>query len=310
MNTPHIYNRIVVPLDGSEPSRAALSYAAHIPSRELVLLHVMVDREVIVPDWILRRDSARAESTLGEQMEQMAGDLRTPEREVTVDIRIGDVAEEIIRAGEDADLIVMMTHGRGAAGRVVFGSMADRVVRHGTTPTLLVRVGELTRNPKMPKRIVCALDGSPIAERGMAASIRMASALHLPLVLLRSMGLQDVKAALRELRSGQNDWVPPTNMHPELYDQTLEQVRAEAQSYLEAKQAEVKAQYDNVSIELVEGSVPFTLMWAVDMDDILVITSRGQGGYKRWSLGSSAEKLIREAPCPVFLERGPEDDTD
>lgn len=307
MTTPHAYNRIVVPLDGSEPSRAALSYAARIPSRELVLLHVMVDREVIVPDWILRRDSARAELTLGEQMEQMAAELRTPERTVTVDIRIGDVAEEIIRAGEEADLIVMMTHGRGAAGRVVFGSMADRVVRHGTTPTLLVRVGELTRNPKVPSRIVCALDGSHIAERGIGASVRLASALQLPLVLLRSVGLQDVKAALRELRSGQSDWVAPTEMDPELYEHTLNQVRDEATAYLNARMADVEAVHSHVSIELVEGSVPFTLMWAVDVDDILVITSRGQGGYKRWALGSVAEKLIREAPCPVFLERSLED---
>lgn len=307
MTTPHIYDRIIVPLDGSEASRAALSYAAHIPSRELVLLHVMVDREVIVPDWILRRDSARTETTLGEQMEQLAAELRTPDRDVKVDIRIGDVAEEIIGAGEEADLIVMMTHGRGAAGRIVFGSMADRVVRHGITPTLLVRVGELTRNPKVPARIVCALDGSAIAERGLAASVRLASALQLPLVLLRSVGLQDVKAALRKLREEQPGLVAPTAMDPELYDKTLKQVCEEAEAYLAEKEAEAKTHYDRVSTELVEGSVPFTLMWTAKEDDILVITSRGQSGYKRWALGSVAEKLIREAPCPVFLERGPED---
>lgn len=307
MPTPHIYNRIVVPLDGSEPSRAALSYAAHIPCRELVLLHVMVDREVIVPDWILKRDAARNETSIGDQMEQMAEPLRTADREVTVEIRIGDVAEEIIRAGEEADMIVMMTHGRGAAGRIIFGSMADRVVRHGITPTLLVRVGELTRNPKVPDRVVCALDGSATAERGLAASVRLASALQLPLLLVRSVGLQDVKAALREKRESQSERVAPSDMDPELYDKTLEEVRANATAYLNEMEERVRQDYDNVAIEVVDGSVPFTLMWAVDVDDILVITSRGRGGYKRWALGSVAEKLVREAPCPVFLERGPED---
>ncbi len=304
MPTDFIYDRIVVPLDGSEPSWAALNYASSIPTKELVLLHVMVDREVIVPEWILRRGAAREESSLEEQMEAKAEQLRTPSRNVSVDIRIGDVAEEIIDAGTEADLIVMMTHGRGAAGRVIFGSMADRVVRHGTTPTLVVRVGELTRNPRQPERVVCALDGSVIAERGLEAAIRLAAALNLPLHLIRSVGLQDVKVALRDKNT---DWLAPSDMHPELYDQTLDAVRNEAIEYLQEKEASAKEEWPRVTSELLEGSVPFTLMWAVDSDDVMVITTRGQGGYKRWSLGSVAEKLVREAPCPVFLERGSED---
>lgn len=301
----HVYNRIIVPLDGSEASRSALSYASRIPARELVLLHVMVDREVIVPEWILRQDSARDETSFADQLEKMAEELRTDERQVRVDVRIGDVAEEIISAGKEADLIVMMTHGRGAAGRIIFGSMADRVVRHGSTPTLLVRVGELTRNPKTPDRVVCALDGSAIAERGIAAAVRLASALDLPLHLVRSVGLQDVKSTLRENRGEHRK--TPTEMDPNLYNKTLDQVREDALAYLQEQETKVRQEWDRVSTELVEGSVPFTLMWAVDVDDILVITTRGQGGYKRWSLGSVAEKLVREAPCPIFLERGPED---
>lgn len=305
MPSNYVYNRIIVPLDGSEASRSALSYASRIPTRELVLLHVMVDREVIVPEWILRQDSARDETSLADQLEKMAEDLRTDSREVRVDVRIGDVAEEIIAAGKEADLIVMMTHGRGAAGRVIFGSMADRVVRHGSTPTLLVRVGELTRSPKIPDRVVCALDGSAIAERGIPAAVRLASALDLPLHLVRSVGLQDVKLTLRENRGDRR--ATPTTMDPDLYNKTLDRVREDALAYLKEQEAKVRPDWDHVSTELVEGSVPFTLMWAVDVDDILVITTRGQGGYKRWSLGSVAEKLVREAPCPIFLERSPED---
>lgn len=296
----HMYNRIIVAMDGSEPSQAALKYAAQIPTKELVLLHVMVDREVIVPEWMLRRESSRNETSMADRLESMAAELRTDERDVKVEVRVGDVAEEIIAAGEDADIVVMMTHGRGAAGRVIFGSVADRVVRYGSAPTLLVRVGELTRNPKTPDRVVCALDGSEIAERGLNAAMKLASALNLPLHLVRSVGLQDVKAALRE---SSTEWQSPADMDPNLYDQTLEAVKSSAKEYLATREALASAKIENVSSELVEGSVPFTLMWAADVDDIMVITTRGQGGYKRWSLGSVAEKLVREAPCPIFLER-------
>ena len=298
------YNRIIVPIDGSDASEAALAYASHLPAKELVLLHVSVDHEVIVPDWILRHDEERQESSLQESMERLAERLRTPEREVKVDMRIGDVAEEIMAAGREADLIVMMTHGRGAAGRMVFGSIADRVIRHGETPTLIVRVGELTRNPKMPRRVIIALDGSELAEKAIQGGMKMAQACNLPVVLLRSIGLQDVKAELRKRRKPGDT---PMTISPTLYEDTLSDVLEGARNYLDRHAEELRSQGCEVSTEVVEGSVPFTLLWAANPDDVMVMTTRGQGGYKRWALGSVAEKMVREAPCPVLLQRGPED---
>lgn len=298
------YNRIVVPIDGSDASEAALAYASHLPTKELVLLHVSVDHEVIVPDWILRHDEERQETTLQESMERLAERLRTPERQVKVDMRVGDVAEEIMAAGREADLIVMMTHGRGAAGRMVFGSIADRVIRHGETPTLIVRVGELTRNPKMPRRVIVALDGSRLAEKGIEGGVKMALACKLPLLLLRSIGLQDVKAELRKRRKPGDT---PMTISPTLYEDTLSDVLKDAHDYLDRHAEALRAEGCDVTTEVVEGSVPFTLLWAANPDDVMVMTTRGQGGYKRWALGSVAEKMVREAPCPVLLQRGPED---
>lgn len=298
------FNRIIVPIDGSDASEAALAYAARIPVKELVLLHVSVDHEVIVPDWILNQDEESEETTLQDSMERLAERLRTPERDVRVETRIGDVAEEIMDAGREADLIVMMTHGRGAAGRMIFGSIADRVVRHGETPTLLVRVGELTRHPRVPQEVVIALDGSELAEKAIDGGVRLARACSLPVRLLRSVGLHDVKAELRKRRKPGES---PMEMSPTLYEDTLNDVRNAAQEYLDRHAGNIRAQGIEVMAQVVEGSVPFTIIWAVDPDDILVMTTRGQGGYKRWALGSVAEKMIRESPCPVLLQRGPED---
>lgn len=299
------YDRIVVPIDGSDASEAALAYAANLPAKELVLLHVSVDHEVIVPDWILSHDEEREEASLQESMEKLAGRLRTPERNVRVEIRIGDVAEEIMAAGRDADLIVMMTHGRGAAGRMVFGSIADRVIRHGETPTLIVRVGELTRHPRMPRRVLISLDGSELAEKGIAGGVKLARACNLPVVLVRSVGLEDVKAELRRRRKPGDT---PMSISPTMYEDTLADVLKDAHAYLDRHADELRAQgCREVSTQVLEGSVPFTLMWAANPDDVMVMTTRGQGGYKRWALGSVAEKMVREAPCPILLQRGPED---
>jgi nucleotide-binding universal stress UspA family protein len=51
-----------------------------------------------------------------------------------------DAAHQIIEVGKEigADLVIMSTHGRSGLGRWVFGSVAEKVLRHGETPLLLV----------------------------------------------------------------------------------------------------------------------------------------------------------------------------
>lgn len=295
------YNRILVPLDGSDASRAALTYATHIPCRELMLLHVSVDDEVLVPEWATDwADADEEDASLDTVLEYVASDLRTAERNVIVETRLGDVAEEIIEAGRDADLVVMMTHGRGAAGRMIFGSIADRVVRHGQTPTLLLRIGELTREPRAPKRIAIALDGSDLAEQAMPEAARLARIGNLPLVLLRAVGDDEIRQAARPHRI---EGAPPHEQSPTLYQDTHDAVMREAADYLEEHAATLREQGIEVETQVLDGTAVFALMRAVDAEDILVLTTRGQGGFKRWSIGSVAEKLVREAPCPVLLNR-------
>lgn len=62
----------------------------------------------------------------------------------TSEIRRGNIAEEILRHADEAqvDLIVMSTHGRSGLGRWVYGSIADRVLRYAPVPVLLVRAAE------------------------------------------------------------------------------------------------------------------------------------------------------------------------
>lgn len=300
--SPIMYDRVLVPLDGSGASEAALTYAAHIPCRELVLLHVSVDDEFIVPEWFghATADEDPDEQTLHRILGDLAGSLKTESRDVKVEIRVGDVAEEIISEGKSADLIVMTTHGRGAAGRLFFGSVADRVIRHGETPTLLLRAGDHTTEPRSPKRIVIALDGSEIAEQTIIPGAKAATFLGVPITLVRAVGLDEVRAALRA--QGKTRTAPFEQSHS-LFEDTRKLVLEEATAYLEAQAEKLRADGIEVNTQIVEGSAAFSLKEAMTPDDIAVITTRGQGGYKRWSIGSVAEKLVRESPCPILVQR-------
>jgi len=296
--------RILVPYDGSDAAEAALVYAAGIPCDEIVLLHVDVDDEILVPEWSADwEDDEEEEASLHGMMERLAKRYSTDRHTVRVEYRAGDVAEEVIKAGAEADLIVMMTHGRGAAGRVIFGSVADRVVRHGTVPTLLLRIGDLTREPEAPTRIVVALDGSEIAEESIPVAEAVGRLLNIPVVLMRAVSFDDVQLMIRKLRTpGQ----APYEQSPTLYEDAKTAVMDEAASYLEKQGDILRSAGLQVEEQVLEGSPSFVLLWELAAEDLLVMTTRGQGGFRRWSIGSVAEKLVREAPCPILLQRGGE----
>ncbi|MBK9942924.1 MAG: universal stress protein [Kouleothrix sp.] len=126
-----MYQRIMVPLDGSELAQTAIDHALSICrafAATLVLLHVR-DRHGSVEASQRYLDFTRRE---------LAGS-GVP---ITLVLREGDVASAIVNAAdsEQIDVIAMATHGRSGLQRVVYGSVAEQVLRSSTKPVLLVRV--------------------------------------------------------------------------------------------------------------------------------------------------------------------------
>jgi len=143
-----MYKRILLTLDRSPLAEQALPHAVAIAgafgaSLELVGVVPIVAQEAMYAagahaDW--ESEVAQYENYLAGVLSRVQGEGLKANRE----IRRGDVAEEILRHAEEAevDLIVMSTHGRSGLGRWVYGSIADRVLRHAAVPVLLVRATE------------------------------------------------------------------------------------------------------------------------------------------------------------------------
>ncbi|MFC6942949.1 universal stress protein [Salinirubellus sp. GCM10025818] len=144
-----MYDRIVVPTDGSEGMGRVLAHAA-----DLARLHgASLDFVYVVnaaafanlpmeTSWEGVRESLREEggAALDAAEEAVEG------RGIPTDRRVleGGPAREIVAYAErsGADLVVMGTHGRGGLNRILIGSVAERVVRTAGMPVLTVRVGE------------------------------------------------------------------------------------------------------------------------------------------------------------------------
>jgi len=127
-----MYERIMVPLDGSELAQTALSHALDLCracTATLFLLHVRDPRSGSV-------EAARRYLEYIQTQNAQAGVA------IELLVREGPVAAAIIDAAgqERVDLIVMATHGRSGLQRVVYGSVAEQVLRGSSMPVLLVRV--------------------------------------------------------------------------------------------------------------------------------------------------------------------------
>lgn len=291
--------RILVPLDGSVTAEAALAYVELLPSRRVRLLQVESDTQgpllVSESEWEAWRSAREADA--GAYLEQAGERLRQQGRAVESAVAFGDPADWIIASAGDAELIVMTTHGRGAGGRALFGSVADRVARHAPVPTLLVRGHGASAGPPRVARVIVPLDGSALADRALPVAASVARDLGVPIHLLwvldHDVVRSTVEAGIAAARA---------------YAGAQEDARHRAEENLEEQAQTLRNQDITASAEILTGSPAVALLDAITSTDLVVMTTHGRSGVRRWLLGSVADKLVREAAAPVLLvpstERG------
>ncbi len=298
-----MYERILVPHDGSEDSEAALVFVEHLRSTIVRILRVDSDDQMLIPPLVTGVVPGWKERHAGKiraELDLVAERLRGKGRAVEVEVRFGNAADEIIASEQDADLVVMTTHGRGAAGRLLFGSTADRVAREGTVPTLLLRRGAHPTQPVRPERVVVPLDGSELAERALPEAEKLARVLDAPMHLVRAVGADEILATVRE---GHATATSDSASDADAYERARLQTERQAKEYLEAKATPLRAAGLTAGTELLKGTPAFVLLWAIQAGDVVVMSTHGLSGYRRFAIGSIAEKLVREAAGPVMLVR-------
>jgi nucleotide-binding universal stress UspA family protein len=138
---------IIVGVDGSDNSRRALGWAI----REAVERHLPVAVLTVHPDpvrpatevyWGVRAgDSFKpelAQKSLQEFVDKVVSEIDGTVPEITVDVAIGEVAEELIKASRDADLLVVGSRGSGGFARLLLGSTSSQVTHHAACPVVVV----------------------------------------------------------------------------------------------------------------------------------------------------------------------------
>lgn len=224
------------------------------------------------------------------ELQAEAERLRQAGYAVSTEVHFGDPAQRIIDYVNDggADLVAMATHGRSGIGRLVLGSVAERVLRGVNVPVLLMRStfeGSTRAAPGeelsqslghgQPLRLMVATDGSTLAQHSLRVAVDLAQSLGAGLRVLATTSDRDSSAHHQRLMDAVHAVVDGAAIHVDVIP-------------LVGYADETILQY------LTKHPVDLFIMGAFQ--------DRGAGSST--AIGPTAQRLVQHAPTSVWMDKG------
>lgn len=287
---------IVVATDFSPDAEAAVAWARELAlehGARLVLVHAVVVTTPVAPEYVPLAEEvyAEARAKAGEKLEAVAGLLRGAGLVVETELVSEPIAGGVLAAAKahGADLLVAGTRGLTAWKRVVFGSVAARLVREATCPVLTTHADDPGRHRPV-RTVLVPTDFSEDATRAADAAARvLGEAPDRRLVLLHVYRYPVVFG------------IAPQPVLATGMEGVVESAREEMARLAER----LGARGLRVETRIAEGH-PATriLEHAAEVGaDVIAMGTHGRSGLDRLLLGSTAERVVSAAPCPVLTVR-------
>jgi nucleotide-binding universal stress UspA family protein len=273
-------NQVLIPIDGSELSAQILGPLGALLERN----HPCVTLLCVVPEW-------EADSELPPAREALAQVARTLEEQgVSTLQRLerGDPAEVILSVAleTEPDLVAMSTHGRTGLGRLVRGSVAERVLRECTAPLFLCNPSGIEQDPLRStfRRILVPLDGSKNSDAILDLAAEWALAFGSTVTLFRVEPL-----------------VPTTPPAPIVLTNAWDIERTRAS--IEDQRQRLADAGVKVEVQAACGMEVREILNAAEGADLVAMSTHGRSGLSRWWFGSVAEAVVRHCPAPLLVLR-------
>ncbi len=216
---------------------------------------------------------------------------------VTSHVTVGDAAAVLIDESAQVEMAVVGTRGGGGFAERLLGTVSSALPAHAKCPTVVVPTGRKAKGAppeEVPlvvrpvRRVVVGVDGSPPAELALRWAIREARLWDAELVAVTGVPLTAGAGALA--------WLPAAVDH----DQVLQDVASALDVLIDRVAAEDPGA-PAIKRTVRDGTGAQLLTEASEKTDLLVVGSRGRGGFTSLLLGSTSQAVLHHAHCPVMV---------
>lgn len=293
------HHAVIAGVDGSDDSLAAADLAADeavVRGAPLEIVHgfapAMLARPATMPPDLppMATLPEPVDAELRNNAEQMLHEAATRVRAAHPDLAVitrlhdGPPSAVLTAASHHAALVVVGHRGTGGFAGMLAGSVAVQLVSHAACPVIVAR-GEAAAGAAAP--VVVGVDGSEPSRRAAAFAIESAARYQAPLVVLHAWPV-DAAWPPEQVAAGH-----PPPVEPDVADEAI---------------GELSKEYPQVTVQpevRKHMQAHEALVAASETARLVVLGSRGRGGFRGLLLGSTSQALIHHAHCPVAVI-GPE----
>lgn len=281
MNTTGNENRIIVGYDGSDESRWAVDWAAAEAERTGSPLQIVNAYQIAWPGAYYDAVTAQVEAAQA-AAEQLVTEITDRVRERGTGIDVTGIAVQAPPAStlldlSDAGARLLVVGNRGAGGltNLLMGSVSQQVATHARVPVVIVR----GRSAATDGPVVVGVDGSAASDNALALAFEAARARGTELVAIRA------------------HVTPPQPALP------LDAIQAHERQALDTALAAWTLKYPDVKVDalVATGHAAKVLIGVSHTAQLVVVGSRGHGGFTGLLLGSVGQQLMHHAECPVLV---------
>ncbi len=293
-----MFERILVPLDGSGSAEHVLPYAEAIAAKfkaEMILASVSEfgseERDHLYESYLdrmVQQVQAQLQEWGGEEGVQVKGE-----------VLFGKPASEILRYADEKNvsLITMASRGRSSRGPWFLGNIAAKVLRATSKPVLLVRAkaGEdRLREKRLVRKILVPLDGSKLGELALPHAEALVQALDSELILFHAFTLITMEAGYRY-----------AEIVPDKLKETEEYAKKSILAYLDGLGKSFQEKGIRVAKVLRFGPAPDQILEYAEENgiDIIAMSTHGRSGIGRWVFGSVTDKVLHAGNTAVLTVR-------